>query len=94
MLHFLYQSVALLAGHFCDTLVLSQTQKLSSKATELTTAICLIQTRLVSQATPYWDWGRGHVVKHMQLLKLFCGPRVYQVATKAEPHLIILLEGL
>ena len=44
MLYFLYQSVALLAGHFCDTLVLSQTQELSSKATELTTAICLIQT--------------------------------------------------
>ena len=25
----------------------------------------------------------------MQLFKLFCGPRVYQVATKAEPHLIV-----
>ena len=71
MLHFLYQSVALLAGHFCDTLVLSQTQKLSSKATELTTAICLIQTRLVSQATPSWDWGRGHVVKHAAVFVVF-----------------------
>ena len=57
LLHFLYQSVALLTGHFCDTLVLSQTQKLSSKTTELTTAICLIQTRLVSQATPSLDGG-------------------------------------
>ena len=44
----LHQSVALLTRHFCDTLVLSQTQKLSSKATELTTTICLIQTRLTS----------------------------------------------
>ena len=65
MFHFLDQSVALLAGNFCDTLVLSQTKKLSSKATELTTAICLIQTWLVSQATPSWDWVCGYVVKQL-----------------------------
>ena len=44
LLHFLYQSVALFAGHFCDTLVLSQTRKLSSKATELTTAMSNTET--------------------------------------------------
>ena len=76
MLHFLYQSVALLAGHFCDTLVLSQTLKLSSKATELTTAICLIQTRLVSKATPSWDWGCGHVVKQLLVLWSSCVPSI------------------
>ena len=41
MLHFLHLSVALLTGQVCDTLVLSQTQEVSSKATELTAAICL-----------------------------------------------------
>ena len=50
--HFLHQSVALLTGQCSDTLILSQTKKLSRKATELTAAIlCLIQTRLYTGST-------------------------------------------
>ena len=49
--HFLHQSVALLTGQCSDTLILSQTQKLSRKATELTAAICLIQTWLYTGST-------------------------------------------
>ena len=57
LLRFLHQSVALLiTGQRSDTLILSQTQKLSRKATELSTAICLIQTRLYTQSKCTGSW--------------------------------------